>query len=362
MLHLGKIAFVAGTGILACTGMALQPETQPGTKAASSYFFQTGSRSYLGVDIQDVTADRVGPLKLKEERGVEVSMVDQDAPAGKAGIKPHDVILDFNGTPVESGEQLRRLIRETPAGRTVTLGISRDGNPMKISAQLADRGKIDAPPKVVIPRIDIPKVDIPNYVFQAQTYSSSLGVQTENLSRQLGEFFGVKDGAGVLVRSVDKGSAAEKAGLKAGDVIVRADNEKLSDRADLSHVLRSHREGGKLSLGIMRDKHEQTVTVDLPHRSFGDPWPSSDQFQFNWDDFQEQIRKNLDEVKPEVERARETALLQARTAMQKAREQMNQSRPEVDKAMRQAREAVRRAQREMQRQGLQLRKDIDNMI
>ena len=57
--------------------------------------------------------------------------------------------------------------------------------------------------------------------------------------------FGVKDGEGVLVRSVEKGSAAEKAGLKAGDVIVRADNEKLTDRSDLSHILRNHRTGGK---------------------------------------------------------------------------------------------------------------------
>src|SRR5712692_2735962 len=103
-----------------------------------------GATSYLGVDITDVSADRLSALKLKEERGVEVTMVDQDAPAGKAGLKEHDVILEFNGSAVESEEQLRRLIRETPPGRTVTLGVSRDGSPMKISVKLADRGKIAA--------------------------------------------------------------------------------------------------------------------------------------------------------------------------------------------------------------------------
>ena len=85
-------------------------------------------------------------LKLKEEHGVEVTMVDQDAPAGKAGIKEHDVILSINGTQVESVEQLRRMIREIPPGRVVTLGISRNGQPISFKAQLADRKKTFAWP------------------------------------------------------------------------------------------------------------------------------------------------------------------------------------------------------------------------
>src|SRR6202161_3107989 len=98
---------------------------------------ESATSSYLGVDISDVTTDRLGALKLKEERGVEVTMVDQDAPAGKAGLKEHDVILTVNDAGVESVEQLRRMIRETPPGRIVTLGLSRDGQAMTIKAQLA---------------------------------------------------------------------------------------------------------------------------------------------------------------------------------------------------------------------------------
>ena len=100
-----------------------------------------GGGSYLGVDTRDVTTDRLSDLKLKEEHGVEVTMVDQDAPAGKAGVKEHDVILNLNGNQVESVEQLRRMIREIPPGRIVNLGISRDGQPMTLKAQLADRKK-----------------------------------------------------------------------------------------------------------------------------------------------------------------------------------------------------------------------------
>src|SRR5438309_11916933 len=100
-----------------------------------------GGGSYLGVDTRDITPDRLSELKLKEEHGVEVTLVDQDAPAGKAGLKEHDVILSVNGTTVESVEQLRRMIHEIPPGRMVTLGISRNGQPLTFKAQLADRKK-----------------------------------------------------------------------------------------------------------------------------------------------------------------------------------------------------------------------------
>src|SRR6202035_677192 len=100
-----------------------------------------GSGSYLGVDTRDVTPDRLAALQLKDERGVEVTMVDQDAPAGKAGLKEQDVILTLNGADVQSVEQLRRMIRETPPGRVVTLGVSRDGQMLSIKVELGDRKK-----------------------------------------------------------------------------------------------------------------------------------------------------------------------------------------------------------------------------
>src|ERR1051325_1451290 len=280
--HFGAFSMKKTVALL-LTGLALpliasQPPSTPQpeslTHPVEGYFYAPAGRSYLGVDIRDVTSDRMAALKLKEERGVEITMVDADAPAGKAGLREHDVILDFNGTAVESEEQLRRLIREVPPGRTVTLGLSRDGAPMKVNVQLADHGTVVAQafPRIVVPTprpADFPRNSM-DLTFQIQTYSSVLGVQTESLTRQLGDYFGVKDGEGVLVRSVEKNSAAEKAGLKAGDVIVKADNEKLTDRSDLSHILRNHRTGGKMTLVVMRDKHEQTLTVTLPDRGSRD--------------------------------------------------------------------------------------------
>ncbi|PYX08202.1 MAG: hypothetical protein DMG88_11505, partial [Acidobacteria bacterium] len=153
-------------------GAAYPSEAFSSQPFGESYGFSSedlGGSSYLGVDTRDISADRLSALKLKEEHGVEVTLVDQDAPAGKAGIKEHDVILTLNGTQVESVEQLRRMIREIPSGRTVALGISRDGQPMTIKAQLADRkNAFFAGPKVkpfvaqVIPPMPVmPDIDMP---------------------------------------------------------------------------------------------------------------------------------------------------------------------------------------------------------
>jgi serine protease Do len=326
---------LAGLALPAISAEEMQPDTL--SNHVSGYFYSTG-RSYLGVDIKDVTADRVSALKLKDERGVEITMVDADAPAGKAGLREHDVILEFGGTAVESEEQLRRLIRETPPGRTVAIGISRDGAPMKINVQLADHSAVVAQS---FPRVEVPslqplqdlhnRMDIPGYAIQIQTYSSVLGAQTENLTRQLGEYFGVKDGEGILIRSVEKGSVAEKAGLKAGDVIVRADNEKLNDRSDLSHILRNHRGGGKLNLVVMRDKKEQTIVVTLPDRGSRDSsWFVIDPTEW---------RSLVDNT---------TALLQGidiDNELISLKSELNALRPQTEKAMRDAARELERSKK-----------------
>src|SRR6202042_3515596 len=150
----------------------------------------SGTSSYLGVDISDVTTERLSALKLKEEKGVEVTMVDQDAPTGKAGIKEHDVILSMNGTALESEVQLKRMIRETPPGRVVTFGISRDGQPVTVKVQLADRRKQYAwvGPKmkdfhVEIPSINInPDIEIPQINVVVVRSSARSGLMVENIT------------------------------------------------------------------------------------------------------------------------------------------------------------------------------------
>ncbi len=243
---------------------------------------ESSGHSYLGVGVSDLNSDRVQALKLKDDRGVEITQIDQDAPAGKAGLKQNDVIVGFNGTPVESTEQFKRLMRETPPGRTVSLDIMRDGQQQTVKVQLADRKKFESsmwpheshdfafvapavppvPPMPPMPAMPAFPRTWEQTIVRARTTS---GVTLESLSPQLGDFFGVKDGEGMLVRSVQKGSPAESAGLRAGDVIVRAGDQKITDSSDWNDALRNAR-GQKISVVIMRDKKEQTLSMTVPPR------------------------------------------------------------------------------------------------
>ena len=226
--------------------------------------------SFLGVDITDVSPERLGELKLKEEHGAEVMMVDQDAPAGKAGVREHDVIVSLNGTAVESAAQLRRMIKETPPGRVVSLGISRDGQPLTIKVQLADRHKSMSwephmPQMPEIPAMPaMPDFDVPVSVVIVHSSLRS-GLMVENITQQLGEFFGVKGGKGVLVRSVEKGSRGEKAGFRAGDVVVKVNNQPVHDTSDFTHALRSS-SSPTVAVTVMRDRREQNLTLTLPEK------------------------------------------------------------------------------------------------
>lgn len=261
---------IAVVPLLLCFAYAAQNSSvdQPGqTWVFSSE--DSGPSSYLGVDIADVTTERLSALKLKEEKGVEVTMVDQDAPAGKAGIKEHDVILTMNGMPIESEAQLRRMIHETPPGRVVSLGLSRDGQPLTVKVQLGDKHKefphMPGDIHVNVPEIHMPDIDIPSINMVMVTSSARSGLMVENITPQLGEFFGVKNGTGVLVRSVEKGSRAEKAGFRAGDVIVKVNGQQVHDTSDFAHGVRS-RSADSVSVLVMRDKKEQSLTLSLPER------------------------------------------------------------------------------------------------
>jgi membrane-associated protease RseP (regulator of RpoE activity) len=198
-------------------------------------------------------------------------MVDQDAPAGKAGLHEHDVIVSLNGTAVESAAQLRRMIKETPAGRVVNLGIIRDGQAQTMKVQLADRHKsMTWTPKSGEFKFNMPEIPaMPEFeapvsvIISHQSLRS--GLMVENITPQLGDFFGVKGGSGVLVRSVEKGSRGEKAGFHAGDVVVKVNNQPVRDASDFTHALRSS-SGGTAAVTVMREKKEQNLTLTLPEK------------------------------------------------------------------------------------------------
>jgi len=330
-----------------------------------------GGESWLGVSIADVTADRLGALKLKEEKGAEVTMVDQDAPAGKAGLQEHDVILSMNGTPIESAAQLRRMIHETPPGRVITLGLSRNGQPISVKVQLANREKefsMYGPdsksfevhvPEVHVPEIHIPEIDIPSITMVMATASVRSGLTVENITPQLGEFFGVKNSNGVLVRNVEKGSRAEKAGLRAGDVIVKVNDQSVHDTSDFMHAVRS-RNANSVKLVVMRDRKEQNLNLVLPERKdTGDLWNEE---SFESDPlFQAQSALALNEWRDQIAKLRPEFELAARQQAENARKMAEDIRKSACAQARQFREQAEKQQEEFRKQQEKLRQQLDQM-
>src|SRR4051812_40045774 len=86
-------------------------------RAASRFTIQNAGSSFLGVGVSEIDSERAKALNLKDEHGVKEKKVDDDSPAGKAGVKVGDVILEYNGQRVEGNEQFVRFVRETPVGR-----------------------------------------------------------------------------------------------------------------------------------------------------------------------------------------------------------------------------------------------------
>lgn len=221
-----------------------------------------GGGSFLGVGVADITPQRARDLKLREEYGVEITRLEDDSPATKAGLKSGDVVLEYNGQRVEGIEQFGRLVRETPAGRTVKLLVSRNGAPQTIQATVESRKG-----NVLLNRggdfhFEMPDIQLPEMSRVFSTWSSSmLGVEAETLGKQLADYFGVKEG--VLVRSVAKGSAAETAGIKAGDVITKIDQSSIATPNELSNAIRSSRSKRTFPVQLMRERHETSVTVTI---------------------------------------------------------------------------------------------------
>jgi serine protease Do len=235
------------------------------------YFVGEGEGGWLGVGLKDVNAERMRELKLPGEYGAIVDRVEKDSPAAKAGLEKDDVILQFGGEKVRSVAELARLVRETPPGRSIELLVSREGKTRNVTVTLEQRGthfELPAMPPMPVP---VPRVEVPEFNFVWRSRGARLGISGDELTSQLAQYFGVKQGKGILVREVVVGSAADKAGLKAGDVIVAVDGKAVATVSELRRALDVGPEKErKVTLGIVRDRHEQNLTVELePMRQFG---------------------------------------------------------------------------------------------
>jgi C-terminal processing protease CtpA/Prc len=254
----------------------------------------SSSQGYLGVDLADVDQDKAQALKLKEVRGAVITLIDHDAPAGQIGLKVNDVVIQLNGQNVEGAEQLRRMLREIPPGRKVSLEISRDGNVQTLAVELADRkalghdvwNKIGNGEDVFAQGSGMGILtgggdgSLPS-VFRTPIFGSTLnvGALVEPLTGQMAEYLGVP--SGLMVKQVARKSEAAAAGLKAFDVILKVGADAVTTLSDWDRALRSN-QGKPVQVTILRDRKQQTLTlqVDSKHKQgeleFEEVFPASD--------------------------------------------------------------------------------------
>jgi S1-C subfamily serine protease len=233
-------------------------------------FLIYSAQGYLGVSLDEIPADRINALRLKDAHGAEVVMVDHDAPAGKSGLKIHDVILQLDGQSFDNVDQLKRRLRDMPAGRTVSLLVSRDGNPITITVQLCDRAVLQT--QAWSQHLTVPEPapargesfapsgpSIPRFL-DLSPKGLYVGVELNPVRTQLADYFGVSSGTGLLVENVDYQSPAARAGLKAGDVVVKVESEQMTSRNDWLKAIHDHR-GQMVQVTVMRNKQELVLTM-----------------------------------------------------------------------------------------------------
>lgn len=274
-------AFTVTLAGVVAVAVALAPSVY-GQSRGRELTILAGRGGELGVSIVD------------GKTGVEIEEVHAGSAAEKAGLKRGDVFLEFDGEHVRSSRQFTRLVQETPPGRSVKATISRDGSKQDVELTIADgrdsrvifgdsgnffsteprkwmldadrlREFADQIPEIERQFRDLPNFKNFNYGFAVPgtMFGSRLGVSVNELTSQLATYFGAKDG--VLVTSVSEGSAAEKAGIKAGDIITSINGEPVNSSSDLVESLRRS-SNEEISIGIVRDKKEQTLKAKIEPR------------------------------------------------------------------------------------------------
>jgi serine protease Do len=250
----------------------------------------SGRGSQIGVSVRDVDEEDVKAGKLTGQAGVLIEEVTPESPAEKAGLKQGDVVVDYDGERVRSVRQFIRLVQETPPGRKVQATVARNGQKSSVTLEprqndgvrvfgdlgrlrdLEDLGRnfaFDLPTPPARPSRPAPPTppkppafpDFESFIWRS---GNSLGITTADLSPQLAEYFGAKDG--VLVTSVANDSAAARAGVKAGDVITALNGSTVDSPSELRRRIQRLESGDEFTLDVVRDKKSTTVKGKIDER------------------------------------------------------------------------------------------------
>jgi serine protease Do len=263
------IAGLAMTAMPASLRAQAQPQAAPPPPAAG----------WLGIAVDEVMPNEAKQLKFPSDRGVVIREVQDGSPAAKGGLQPNDVVTEFDGQRIEGELQFQRLVMETPPGRSAQVTVWRAGHSQKLSLQIGSapgelQGRAGNGPRQRFgggfgggfqgrggPGGQAPGAGPNGNLFGFRGGGPILGVTVQNLTAQLGDYFGVANAQGVLVTDVPAGSPGDKAGLKAGDVITKVEGMPVPDVTELQGLVQQKQSAQSIALTVVRKGAETKINI-----------------------------------------------------------------------------------------------------
>ncbi len=316
---------------VALVGTAIGQQEEHGTTVR--VHDRDDGRGWLGVSISDVSRSEAKEEDLKAHEGALVRSVEENTPADSAGIKDGDIITEYNGKKIAEASDLMEAVRETKPGTVVQLTVMRNKEKTSLKATIGTR-----PHEREMSIFRMPRSPHPPQMIGG---SSSYGLSLLELNQQLGDYFGAPGGKGVLVQRVRRDSEAEKAGFKAGDVIIRVGKETIADVGDIREALSDYKEGEKADVEVLRKGVHKTLTLAVKESGSEsgymfrfNGWPFEGDFQ-NFDveipdkEHIEKFRLEGDQLKHEMEKMRQ----ELQKLPQKINEEMKDLREKIKEAV-----------------------------
>ena len=290
-----------------------------GTEKASS------KKAWIGIYMQDLNEDIAEAFGLEFDEGVLINGVVDDSPAEKYGLEEGDVIVSFDGRVVDDSGDLTRALKQKQPGDEIKIKILRDNNEKDVALTLGE--SVELKDKTFTLKKS-PKVFY-NWKSKMPSSTTFLGVGLQSLNKQLAEYFDVEEG--VLISKVMEESPAEKAGLKAGDVILEIDDKEVSSPGDVTKIVKKHEKGDKLNIEVSRRGQNMALAIELEEREVDEEWfgwhSGVNQYQvapnipvvklllkdldlealndLDLDELNEELEEDMEELREELEQLRE---------------------------------------------------------
>jgi serine protease Do len=203
------------------------------------------TRGWLGVSIQRITPELAESLGLDESRGALVSSVSEGSPAAQAGIQTGDVIVEYDGKPIQDSSQLPIVVARTPVGRSVKTTVIRDKKRVPLTIKVGELKEEEV-------------------VASTPQEPSKLGLAVQNVTPEMAESLGLSRATGAVVTAVQPQSPAAEAGLRRGDIILEVNRKTVASADELEKMLTQIKPGENLLFLISRGGNNLFLAMKSP--------------------------------------------------------------------------------------------------